>query len=137
MSENARASYQGNLARWIYPALGDVKLPEITPAQLSALLLAMQAQGKAQGTVLKVYTVLQGLFKMAYRSDTIPLNPMNKVDPRICDKGNIAAPFQRLPFQALENAVKFRTKTRPPPHVSTPTQTRRAYAGPVRSSETQ
>ena len=80
MSENARSSYQGNLNRWIYPALGDVKLPEITPAQLSALLLSMQAQGKAQGTVLKVYTVLQGLFKMAYRSDVIPLNPMDKVD---------------------------------------------------------
>ena len=30
--------------------------------------------------MLKVYTVLQGLFKMAYRSDTIPLNPMDKVD---------------------------------------------------------
>lgn len=68
MSENARASYQGNLVRWIYPALGDVKPPEITPAQLSALLLSMQAQGKAQETVLKVY------------SDTIPLNPMDKVD---------------------------------------------------------
>ena len=80
MSENARSSYQGNLNRWVYPALGDVKLPEITSAQLSALLLSMQAQGKAQGTVLKVYTVLQGLFKMAYRSDTIPLNPMDKVD---------------------------------------------------------
>ena len=80
MSENARSSYQGNLNRWIYPALGDVKLPEITPAQLSALLLSMQAQGKAQGTVLKVYTVLQGLFKMAYRSDVIPLNPMDKVE---------------------------------------------------------
>ena len=66
MSENARASYQGNLVRWIYPALGDVKLPEITPAQLSALLLSMQAQGKAQGTVLKVYTVLQGQIGRAH-----------------------------------------------------------------------
>ena len=47
MSENARSSYQGNLNRWIYPALGDVKLPEITQAQLSALLLSMQAQGKS------------------------------------------------------------------------------------------
>lgn len=37
MSENARTSYQGNLIRWIYPVLGDVKLPEIIPAQLSAL----------------------------------------------------------------------------------------------------
>lgn len=80
MSENARNSYQGNLDHWIYPSLGDVKLPEITPAQLSALLLSMQAQGKAQGTVLKVYTVLQGLFKMAYRSDMIDRNPMDKVD---------------------------------------------------------
>lgn len=32
MSENGRSNYQGNLDRWILPALGDVKLPEVTPA---------------------------------------------------------------------------------------------------------
>ncbi|MBQ8881514.1 MAG: site-specific integrase [Oscillospiraceae bacterium] len=78
-AENTRASYQGNFDKWIYPALGDFKLPDVTAAQISALLLSMQAQGKSHGTVIKTYTVLQGLFKMAYMADLIDRNPMGKV----------------------------------------------------------
>ena len=80
MSENSRCSYQANLDNWIYPALGDLKLPDISPANISALLLSMQSQGKAHATVIKCYTVLCGLFKMAYLSDTIPRNPMDRVE---------------------------------------------------------
>ncbi len=40
----------------------------------------MQSQGKALSTVVKVYTVLHPLFKMAYMNDTIPKNPMDKVE---------------------------------------------------------
>lgn len=79
MSENARCAYQGNLDHWIYPALGDFKMPDITPSNISALLLSMQAQGKAQGTCVKVYTILHGLFKMAYLGEVIVRNPMDKV----------------------------------------------------------
>lgn len=80
MSENARYNYQSNLNHYIYPALGEIKLPEITPAQISALLLGVQSQGKAHSTVIKVYTILQGLFKMAYLSDMIDRNPIDKVE---------------------------------------------------------
>lgn len=79
-SENTRASYQGNLDNWIYPALGDFKLPDITPAQIDALLTSMQEKGKAHGTVIKIYTILKGLFKRAYKADVIDRNPMDKVD---------------------------------------------------------
>lgn len=78
-AENTRTSYQGNFDNWIYPAFGDCKLPDVTAAQISALLLSMQAQGKSHSTVIKVYTVLQGLFKMAYMADMIDKNPMDKV----------------------------------------------------------
>ena len=80
LSENARCTYQGNLTHWIYPALGDLKMPDITPASISALLLSMQFQGKAQATCVKVYTILRSLFKMAYMSDVITINPMDKVE---------------------------------------------------------
>ncbi len=80
MSENGRSTYQGNLDHWIYPALGDLKMPEITSSSIDALLLDMQAQGKAIATVVKVYTVLHSLFKMAYSKDVIDRNPMDKVD---------------------------------------------------------
>lgn len=78
-AENTRTSYQGNLDNWIYPALGDLKLPEISAANITALLLSMQVQSKSHSTVIKVYTILQGLFKMAYMADLIDRNPMDKV----------------------------------------------------------
>ena len=78
-AENTRTSYQGNLDNWIYPALGDFKLPEISAANITALLLSMQAQDRSHSTVIKVYTILQGLFKMAYMADLIDRNPMDKV----------------------------------------------------------
>lgn len=80
MSENGRSTYQGNLDHWIYPALGDLKMPDITSANIDALLLDMQAQGKAISTVIKVYTILHSLFKMAYGKDVIERSPMDKVD---------------------------------------------------------
>lgn len=80
MSENGRSSYQNCLDRRIYPVLGDMKIPEITPAQISALLLDIQAQGKAHATVIKTYTILHTLFKMAYLGDMIDRNPMDKVE---------------------------------------------------------
>ncbi len=80
MSENGRCAYQGSLNHWIYPALGDLKMPDITPANISALLLSMQSQGKAHATCVKVYTILHSLFKMAYMTDVILSNPMDKVE---------------------------------------------------------
>lgn len=80
ISENSRSSFQGNLDRWIYPAMGNLRMPDITAANISALLLDMQARGKAHATVIKVYTVLNSLFKMAYLSDVVPKNPMDKVE---------------------------------------------------------
>lgn len=80
MSENSRANYQSYLDKRIYPALGDIKLPEITSAQITALLLDVQAEGKAHSTVIKVYTILHSFFKMAYLGDMIPRNPMDKVE---------------------------------------------------------
>lgn len=78
-TETTRTSYQGNLNKWILPTLGDTKLPEITSAQLTALLVDMQKQKKAHATVVKVYTILNSLFKMAHISDMIDQNPMDKV----------------------------------------------------------
>lgn len=79
-SENTRASYQGSLNNWIYPALGEYKLPEITTAQIEALLASMQEKKKSHGTVIKIYTILLGIFKRAYKADVIDRNPMDKVD---------------------------------------------------------
>ena len=89
MSENSRASFQSALNTWVYPAIGDKKLPDVSPADLSALLLDIQAQGRAHSTAVKVYTVLHTMFKMAYLADVIPRNPMDKVPRPVPRKDEI------------------------------------------------
>ena len=79
-SENTRSNYQGNLDNWVYPRLGGKKLTDVSAAEINALLLEMQSMGKAQASCVKVYTILQSLFKSAYRQDMIEKNPMDKVD---------------------------------------------------------
>ena len=101
MSENSRSNYQGYLDTKIYPVLGDMKLPEIAPAQLTALLLDIQAEGKAHGTVVKVYTILHGLFKMAYLGDMIDRNPMDKVE-RPKPRKDEAKPAEASAYNAQE-----------------------------------
>ena len=90
-SENTRASYQGNLDNWILPALGDLKVPDITAAQIEALLLSIQAQGKSHGTAVKIYTILLGIFKKARKDGTIQANPMELIDRPKSRKDEIKA----------------------------------------------
>ena len=110
MSENSRSNYQSYLDKKIYPALGDIKLPEITPAQITALLLDIQAEGKAHGTVIKIYTILHSLFKMAYLGDMIDRNPMDKVERPKPRKGEVKLTepeaFTAAEIQRLTDALK-------------------------------
>lgn len=106
MSENSRASFQSALNTWIYPAIGEKKLPDVSPADLSALLLDIQAQGRAHSTAVKVYTVLHTMFKMAYLSDVIPRNPMDKVARPVPRKDEIrATEAQALTVEELQTVL--------------------------------
>lgn len=89
LSENTRNTYQSVLDRWILPALGELRLPDITAANISALLLSMQRAGKAHATCVKVYNVLMGLFKKAYMTDVVDRNPMDKVQRPIHRKDEV------------------------------------------------
>lgn len=40
----------------------------------------MQSQGKAHGICVKVYTILHSLSKIAYMSNVVATNPMDKVE---------------------------------------------------------
>ena len=84
-AEHTRDNFQSGLDLYILPALGEFKLPEITSAQITALLNKAQSvpnkHGRTlkHGSVMKLYTILNLLFKMAYMDDTISRNPMDKV----------------------------------------------------------
>lgn len=80
IAENTRDGFQRELDLHVYPVLGEYKITEITSAQITALLLHEQEQGQAVASVVRLYTVINLLFKMAYKDDTITRNPMDKVD---------------------------------------------------------
>lgn len=114
MSENGRSVYQAELDRKIYPVLGNIKMPEITPAQITALLLDQQNQGKAHSTVIKTYTVLHSLFKMAYMGDMIERDPMDKVERPKPRKGEIK-PTDPEAFTAAEVKQILKAADQEPP----------------------
>ncbi len=79
MSENSRSNFQSYLNNRIYPALGNFRMREITPTMISQFLLSLQEEGLAHGTVEKHYVIIRLIFKMAFLSDLIERNPMDKV----------------------------------------------------------
>lgn len=77
-SESTREYYQTQLNLHVYPEIGDLRLTEVSPAHLNALLLSMQAGKYAHSSLIAVYTTLHQLFKSAYMCDLIEKNPMDK-----------------------------------------------------------
>ncbi len=79
ISENAYSCYEQMLRCHMLPEFGDFLLEEITPAMVSAFLLKMQQSGLSHETVIKLYNITNGVFKMAYLDETLRENPMLKV----------------------------------------------------------
>ena len=79
-SENSRLSYTGNLRHHVFPVIGDLKMPYITPAQLTGLLNNLRHAGLSCASTVKVYTILSGIFKYATLIDVVAVNPMIKVE---------------------------------------------------------
>lgn len=77
-SENTRSSFNGNLTNHIYPVLGSAKMTDITSAQITALLISFQ-KNHAHASCIKLYTLLNLIFKEAFLTDVITVNPMLKV----------------------------------------------------------
>ena len=67
-SENARASYQMFLDRYILPVIGDTLLVDVTPAIIQKLILDFQRTGKSHASAVKLYNILNGIFSMAFIS---------------------------------------------------------------------
>ena len=84
-AEHTRDNFQRSLDLYILPALGPVKMPDITSAQITALLTKVQSEPNRfghtlkHGSILKLHTILNMLFKMAYLDETISRNPMDRV----------------------------------------------------------
>ncbi|MBQ8075501.1 MAG: site-specific integrase [Oscillospiraceae bacterium] len=79
LSENGRYSYRQFCDKYIIPEIGNMLIVDVTPANITKLLLDFQKNDHAHATCVKLYNILNGVFQMAFLDDSIPLNPMLKV----------------------------------------------------------
>lgn len=80
--------YAGMLEGHIFPYIGGYKLPDITSAQLSALLTSEQSKGLSLSTLRGIHVTLNQIFRMAYITDgIIDRNPMDRVTRPVQSKG--------------------------------------------------
>lgn len=80
IKEHTRCTWQTFLKYRIYPRLGNMPIGEITPAHLIDFLLGCQAEGLSVTSTREYYMLLNLIFRMAYKTDVISCNPMDKVD---------------------------------------------------------
>jgi len=79
-SEYTLSNYRQLLRTRLVPTFGEKPIVEITPAEISDFLLSIQADGLSTSTAIKYYGFLSAMFNMAYRTDVILKNPMDKVE---------------------------------------------------------
>lgn len=78
--KNTQMIYERHLEWFIYGAIGEMKMPEITDVQLTPILTALRDRGLKVNSRLKTYSVLNAIFTYAYRKGHIDKNPMDRVD---------------------------------------------------------
>src|SRR5215211_5624487 len=75
------ASYEGQVRRYIIPAIGCIKLGQLTPAHVQHLYREMQDLGLSARTVRYTHAVLRRALKQAKRWGMVDRNVAEDVDP--------------------------------------------------------
>lgn len=79
-SENTTYNYRIQLEKHVYASLGELELSEIKAGDINQFLRKQQAENKSLSAAVKLYTIIRGVMKMAYKDELIDRNPMDKVD---------------------------------------------------------
>jgi integrase len=73
--------YQGNIQRYITPAIGNVELQKLTPSYIQGMYAALLEKGLSNRTVLHVHRVLSEALKHAARWGVLARNPADATTP--------------------------------------------------------
>lgn len=109
VAEKTRRYYQTVLDCHLYPAFGDMPLPEISVSMLRAFFLSDKITSLSHSTQNGIYVTANQLFEMAYREDIIPNNPIDKVDrPRESkeDKSSTPPRFTSEELKQIKDGMK-------------------------------
>jgi integrase len=74
-------SHESNVRCRVLPALGAIKLRQLTPQHLQALYGQLLARGLSPASVVRTHALLHGAFKQALLWNLIPRNPADAVRP--------------------------------------------------------
>lgn len=121
-SDNAIDSYTRTFIR-IFKYLGDLKMEEIKPLDITNFITALQITEKVMqptkagtivtdkplsySSIIKHYVVLHSLFTEAYRDDAILINPMDKVERPKPRKGEKEAEIKKLKVDEARRLLKL------------------------------
>ena len=97
---NTRHTYESILKTHIIPALGSLKVSEISADHIENLINSVVSQGKNR-TALKIYSTLRQIFNRALTREIIDKNPMLHVD-----RPDYAAPKRRALKSKEIEAIK-------------------------------
>ncbi|WP_433581620.1 tyrosine-type recombinase/integrase [Paenibacillus amylolyticus] len=81
LSIESRETNMGHLKNHIFPSLGHLPLQKVLVTDIEDFILAMEEKGLAQGTVKKIFCLVQNAFKAAIRKELLLKNPFDLLDP--------------------------------------------------------
>src|SRR5918997_2634578 len=99
------SSYEGQVRRYIFPAIGRLKLGKLTPAHVQHLYREMQDRGLSTRTVRYTHAVLRRALKQAKRWGMVDRNVAEDVDPPRLKKDEIQ-PLDREQTRRLLQAAE-------------------------------
>lgn len=87
VKESTQASYKGHIKNHIKPAIGAVKLQQLTPDAVQKFYNSLNKKGLSAKTIKNIHGVLHGAMVQAANDDFIKKNPCdNRTLPRITKK---------------------------------------------------
>lgn len=80
INKKTRKTNEGHLNNHIIPELGHIPLQKINVTHIESFIAAIQKKGLADGTVRKIYNLVQTSFNSAIRKEIISKNPFDLLD---------------------------------------------------------
>lgn len=79
LAENTRSSWSQICRKRLYPTFGTMTMQAITPGILTDFFTSLKKEGLKNSSVIKHYTILNSIFKMANMIDQLPVNPIDRI----------------------------------------------------------
>lgn len=78
-AENTRVYYDQCLRNHLLPEFGEMKLPDITSAQIRTFFLRLQESELSHSHIIGIYVTCKQLLTMAFLDESLDRNPMDRV----------------------------------------------------------